>query len=345
VTNRRWIGVTLAAAALAGGCGTSGPSRPGEIDAGWDSVTLSSAPSNDALSVLGDGTVLFAPSAGEGRQGVISLPSLGALQDAVSRAGLSPFDPGTSPPGASRIVLVRGSATLGVAWQTESELTPPERVLVAALDRVRAEALGQGSERVEAIATERILSGYDARVSGPMAVLVRDGDGLINLLRGPLGGRTVALPAIDFKTEMLLAVFAGPGVRPGTQVQVDAAVSRTVGGYLQAPVTVYEPEAGCTGLSGASPFDLVRLRRVDLEVFFLWDLVTTGCRGRRPLSHERGGRRQGFFATRSHGAARCGQVPRAADAPTGSTCSIVHAQDGRPRLSAGSVPHGGGCVS
>ena len=55
MTNRRWIGVTLAAAALAGGCGTSGPSRPGEIDAGWDSVTLSSAPSNDALSVLGDG--------------------------------------------------------------------------------------------------------------------------------------------------------------------------------------------------------------------------------------------------------------------------------------------------
>lgn len=271
---------------LAAGCSSSGPTTPGATDAGWDSLTLRAGGADDALLVRGDGTLLYTESGGaSAREGVVSAARMASLREAVERAELQPLTVGLShkqspgeTPASGRIELARDDETLGLVWESLDELAPRERDLADALEQVRRQAAGDGAEMVEAIPTASLLNGYDARVTGPTAVLVRNGDALLSLIRTQLGGRVVALPEIDFDTEMVVAVFAGPGVRPGSRVQVDVAVSRTLGGYLQVPVTVYEPEEGCAGLAGNSAFDLVRLRRMDLEVFFLWDRIAMGCR-------------------------------------------------------------------
>jgi hypothetical protein len=288
-TQRRILAVAAAAITVfvTAGCSSSGPTRPGEIDAGWDSLTLRADATAGALSVLRDGTVRYAaPSGAEDRQGVVSPKRLDALREAVERADLSPFDvahsiAGTESDtliGSGRIELVRSGVTLGLVWESIRDLNAAESALVGELLSVWKEARAEGAEMVEAIPTTRMLSGYGARVPGATAILVRNGDALLNLIRVQLGGRIVALPEIDFNTEMVVAVFAGPDCRPGSVVQVDVAASRTMGGYLQVPVTVYEPAEQCSGLTGTSPFDLVRLRRMDIEVFFLWDRITLGCR-------------------------------------------------------------------
>jgi len=283
------IQFSIAGAALIGlliaGCSGTGPTRPGTTDAGWQSLTLTAGGSDDVLTVWGDGTLRYteagAPST---REGVVSAARMASLRDAVERAELLPLEavaePGKSPgeaPAAGRIELVRDGVLLGLVWESLDQLTPHQRALADELEAVRRQAAGDGAESVETIPTASLLRGYDARVSGPAAILVRNGDALLNLIRTQLGGRVVALPAIDFDREMVIAVFAGPDVRPGSAVQVDVAVSRTVGGYLQVPVTVYEPATECPGLTGRSPFDLVRLRRMDLEIFFLWDKILTSC--------------------------------------------------------------------
>ena len=288
-TQRMELAVVAAAiiAVVAAGCSSSGPTRPGEIDAGWDSLTLRADAAGGVLTVLRDGTVRYAaPSGDEDRQGVVSPRRLDALREAVERADLSPLDAARTNAGMEsdtligpgRIELVRAGVTLGLIWESVGDLNAAESILVGELLSVWKEARAEGAEMVEAIPTTRMLSGYGARVPGPTAILVRNGDALLNLIRVQLGARLVALPEIDFDTEMVVAVFAGPGSRPGSEVQVDVAASRTMGGYLQVPVTVYEPAEECTGLTGTSPFDLVRLRRMDLEVFFLWDRITLGCR-------------------------------------------------------------------
>jgi hypothetical protein len=271
---------------LAAGCSSGGPTTPGATDAGWDTLTLRASGADDTLTVRGDGTLIYTELGGaSARDGVVSATRMASLREAVERAELQPLTVGLSfeqspgeTPAAGRIELVHDAEILGLVWESLEELTPAERDLVDELEEVRRQAAGDGAEMVEAIPTEWLLDGYDARVAGPTAILVRNGDALLNLIRTQLGGRVVALPQIDFDTEMVVAVFAGTGVRTGSRVQVDVAVSRTLGGYLQVPVTIYEPEEECTGLTGNSPFDLVRLRRMDLEVFFLWDRIAMGCR-------------------------------------------------------------------
>lgn len=279
------IAGAVAIGLLLAGCSTRGPTTPGAVDAGWDSLTLQVEDTDDVLLVRGDGTLRYtAPGGASAQGGVISAARLAALREAVERAELPPLTPGAdlrqSPsetPAAGRIELVREGELRGRVWESLDQLTPRERELADELEQVRRQAAGDGAEMVEAIPTTSLLHGYDARVSEPTAILIRSGDALLQLLRTQLGGRVVALPEIDFDTEMLVAVFAGPGLRRGSVVQVDVAASRTAGGYLQVPVTAYEPVEECPGLSGTSPFDVVRLRRMDLEVFFLWDQVTTSC--------------------------------------------------------------------
>jgi hypothetical protein len=232
-------------------------------------------------------------------------------------------------PGESAVVLSRGGQTLGFGWRAEDELTPGQAALRGVLERIRRAARGEGTGRVDPIPVERLLSGNDGQAPARTGLVIRDADALLKLLRGELGGRVVSLPPVDFRTEMLVAVFGGAGLAAGTEIRLDDAISRRADGYLQATVTLYEPAAGCAGASGDRPFELVRVRRMDLELFFIWKVEPRSCPQGRSAARRRGGHRRDFLASGSWLVRRSGQAPRASGAPANPTPGRETVRPGR----------------
>jgi hypothetical protein len=269
--------LAVVCALLIWGCGSGAPTSPDPFRAGWDSLDLFSLSTSDTLAVLGDGTIHYRAGADASAAGLVSLALLRSLEDAVAASAMTPWDPAALPPSATGALrLQRGDGAVGFSWETTDELDPAQQRLITLLGQLRDDALGEGSERVDAISTAALVRGDRARVTEPDARVIRDGDALLLLMREMLGGEALVVPEIDFRTEMLLAVFGGRAA-PGAEVHVGTLASRTVGGYLQVPVTLNVPAPECAPPGHVSPFEIVRLARMDIEIFFLWEEVTSGC--------------------------------------------------------------------
>jgi len=273
--------LVVVCAFLLGGCGSGAPTSPDPFQVGWTSLDLFSLSASDTLAVLGDGTIDYrAPDTTA--SGLVSLALLRSLEDAVAEVALTDVAPAAWPPGATGALrLLRGGAAVGFSWESTDELDLTQRQLIELLGHIRADALGEGNERVDAVATSAVVRGDRARVTEQDARVIRDGDALLLLLRESMGGEPLVLPEVDFETEMLVAVFGGRQA-PGSEVQVGALASRTAGGYLQVPVTLHVPAPECAPAGDASPFAIVRLAKMDVEIFFLWERVTHGCLGEEP---------------------------------------------------------------
>ncbi|MFH1145212.1 MAG: hypothetical protein V1774_11765, partial [Candidatus Eisenbacteria bacterium] len=266
--------------ALLAGCGMGAPSSPDEFRAPWDSLQLFSVLVSDTLAVLGDGTLDYRADT-LAASGLISEGSLRVLENALGGAQLEPWDASGPPVGAvGWVISAQGARTLGFSWEADAQLSEPRRRMVDLLDEIRckarSQALGEGNERVELIGTSVVLRGERSRLDQRSARVIRDADALLQVVRECLGGDPVIMPEVDFESEILLAVFAGRQAA-GAEIHVDGLASRTVGGFLLVPVTVYAPAPGCAALGESSPFEIVRLRKVDLEVFFQWAVENGDC--------------------------------------------------------------------
>ncbi len=261
-----------------GGCGSGAPTSPDPFRAGWDSLDLFSLSASDTLAVLGDGTIAYRAGAETpAAEGLVSLALLRSLEDAVAAVEMAPWDPAALQPGATGALRLQwGGASAGFSWESTDELDAAQCWLIELLGQLRDNALGEGNERVDAVAMAAVVRGDRARVTERDARLVRDGDALLLLLRESLGGEPLVLPEVDFETEMLLVVFGGR-TAPGAEVRVGSLASRTAGGYLQVPVTLHVPAPECAPPGYASPFEIVRLGKMDIEIFFLWEQVISGC--------------------------------------------------------------------
>jgi len=273
---------------LLGGCGTEAPTSPDEFQASWDSLQFSRQSPADTLCVLGNGNLAY--RSGEfSLAGVIAAGTLRAVEQAIADARLQPLAvPENLSEAGGVLAVVREGVWTGFFWNDPVELDAARRRLVDLLDPIvdgaRSEATGVGNERVEWVAASPVASGERARVRERGARVIRDADALLLALREWMGPDPVVLPDVDFDSEMLLAVFAGEQPA-GTEVAVGELASRMIGGYLQVPVTLHRPKDGCAGEGLASPYQIVRLRKMDLEVFFSWDVVEFDCLGeivRRP---------------------------------------------------------------
>lgn len=264
-------------AILVSGCDSGPVSAPGAPRAPWESLALFTFSGPDTLRIFPDATLELGADERAG-SGLVSPSEFEALAEAVARADLEPLS--SWPPGAQGgVLLAVGGRSLGFAWGPDLEPPAARLELRLLLERLRAEALGEGSEKVAQLATTSFARGRQALVAAPTARLIADRDGLEALLAGELSGEPLLIGEIDFAREMLLAVFAGPAVRPGAHVEIGAQVARTAGGYLLVPVTLHEPGPACAGPGRESPFHIVRLARLDTQIYFQWERLETACPG------------------------------------------------------------------
>jgi hypothetical protein len=268
----------LALALLIGaGCDTARVAGPDANAASWERLTLLTREGPDTLEILADGTLEFRASADSlSGSGLVSAVEIGRIALALEGAQLEPLAAGGQGR-AGGVVVLRDGVRAGFEWDELDALPAGRQTLALELLELRSNALGHASERVEIIPTAPFVSGRHARVAMRAARVIRDPDGLAALIADELRDDVLLIPAVDFGREILLAVFAGPAVRSGSQVEIGAQVSRTAGGYLQVPVTLHEPGEACAGTVPESPFQIVRLRRIDAEIFFQWDALETAC--------------------------------------------------------------------
>jgi hypothetical protein len=269
----------LALALLAGaGCDTGRVAGPDQSAASWETLTLLTREGPDTLEILTDGALGFrARTDSLSGSGLVSAAQLRRIELALDAAQLEVIADG--PQRAGGVVVLRNGLRTGFAWDELDALPVAQQAVAVELLELRSEALGHASERVEIIPTTPFVSGRHARVATRAAQVIRDQDGLAALFASELRDDVLLIPEVDFEREILLAVFAGPQVRSGSQVEIGAQVSRTAGGYLQVPVTLHEPGEACAGSVPESPFQIVRLRRIDAEIFFQWDALETACPG------------------------------------------------------------------
>jgi hypothetical protein len=242
-------------------------------------VTLLTLAGPDTLRVRADASIELRVAADSSAvSGLVGTAGLASLEAAVARAEVEPL--AAWPAGSLGAVLVaRDGGEQGFIWGPAEQLSPAQADLLALLTALRDEALGEGSERVAILPTRLFAGGRQARVAGRTARVIGDRDALEALLGQELGGEPLLIPEVDFSREILLAVFAGPAMRPGAQVEIATQVSRTAGGYLLVPVTLHEPGAACAGDGSESPFQIVRMQRLETRIYFQWERLETACPG------------------------------------------------------------------
>jgi hypothetical protein len=136
--------------------------------------------------------------------------------------------------------------------------------------------IAHGADKVEAPTLRTLRRGAMSAVKLPRRVEVKDSDNFTIVWNGIFSGgsrdgRPVPPPAVDFKTEMVLAVFMGEKRSGGYAVEIKDAVERK--GSLV--VTVLEKSPGPDSIvteALTSPFHLVAVKRSTLPV--QWRVVS-----------------------------------------------------------------------
>jgi hypothetical protein len=268
-----------AACAVLAGCGAGDRTAPDDITASWDSLDYLSADGQATVQIGGDGVIHISDASLGDHDGLLGPATWRALENALTLAGLEPCTPPAGS-GEGAVVLVRDSETLGFRWSAPGELSAAQSEVVDLFEQMRSEAENPDvNPRLVGVPVAKLLHGFDA--AGPAeAILVRDEDQLIDLLRGRLDRESVVLPRIDFGREMVLAVFLGPRGNEAFDVIIDGYAAPTLDGFMKVAVDRFARVSGnCPavgdGIHGA--FDLVRLPRSDAQVFLDWGLVRLEC--------------------------------------------------------------------
>ncbi len=269
--------LALAVAALFGlaGCDVGDPVAPYDVAASWTRLDYdyhySGADSSVSIRIDGEGAIRVVDTSADTFDGLLGPAMWRRLESALTAASSDLLvDPGPVPAVGGAVRVTRDGRLVGFSWTDATDLTAAQRAIVALCDQVRAETKEPPPHRRELIYGQQLLHGCDARGEAGH-VVVRDEDRLIELLRRRLDRESVVMPRVDFEREMVLAVFLGPD--DPREVHITTIMTRAYEGYLQVPVRRVPPSDGCSAGEGADrgAFDLVRLPRIDENIFLLWD--------------------------------------------------------------------------
>ncbi|MCK4303261.1 MAG: hypothetical protein KAY24_03390 [Candidatus Eisenbacteria sp.] len=268
------------------GCDSCNTLAPDEINASWDQLEYLTGAAQDTLRIDENGAICLLGAPGMVSSGLLGPQTWCALEIAVARAEMAalewPPEGAAGDSGWGACLLWRDATQVGFCWSSPDSLTERQQELVCLLEQVRGEAWGPDSldPRLDPIPVVRLLHGYAKESAVPGEFLLRDEDALLDLLRQRLGRGVIVLPEVDFTREMVLAIFLGGGGSEAFDIRVGESAIRTAEDYLQVPVTLHRLAEGCPDPGGqGGDFDLVRLPKIDGEVFFLWDEIEHGCVG------------------------------------------------------------------
>lgn len=288
--SRRGAGLTFAA--LLGflltisfglmGCGSGDLVAPDEIHASWESIEFISIALSGALRIDQTGAVQFSGNEEGADSGFLGVDTWRALESAIARAEMEPVSSVTS--GETGMVrLTSGGESRGFTWTAPENLSAHQRDLVAILDHVQNEGLNpEYRPRLAPVATTRMLHGTDAAGDPFPETLIDDEEALIAFVRAHLDHEVVVLPEVDFARESIVAVYAGPRSVEAYDVEVADFVTPRVGDYVEIEVTRYPLAEGCPPPpSTGGAFDIIRLPKLEGEVFFHWKTgLPRGCMGK-----------------------------------------------------------------
>ena len=145
-------------------------------------------------------------------------------------------------------------------------------VAAAALSIGRVSLLG--AEEAEPEKPRTLRRGANCAAKMPKRVAAMDGDQFVSAWNSIFGsaraGRPVPPPEVDFKKEMVLAVFIGEKRTGGYSVEIKSAVEENGKLVVTVSETAPKPDAIVTQAL-TSPFHLVAVKRSALPVH--WKIV------------------------------------------------------------------------
>jgi len=280
-----WLGSILLLGLAIGGCSQGSPTAPDEIDASWDNISFASPHESGRLSIDAGGRITLLEVDEGADPGWLGPATWRELENALRAADLEDSARTDSNGRASLgfVRVTRGGSSAQFEFEDPASLSPAKQCLVGILQGIWLHSFGpQPEERVEFIPVERLLHGHYARRPSAAEFVIRDEDALIDLLRESLdeSHSMVVMPAVDFSSHMVVAVFLGLHDHAHVDVRVDGFATYSANGYLQISLSRYVLEEGCSTPGGrGGAFEIIALPRAGGEIYLNWDTVSVGCEG------------------------------------------------------------------
>jgi hypothetical protein len=266
------------------GCGSGDLTAPDDINASWNGITYQAPRVLDTLTIDSAGNIELIDGETGPEAGLLSPGSWRLLETTIAGANLEPIivdtnkNQPTPTPREGLFYIQTDVETVGFSWSDFSALTEPQQELVQVLQQIRENALTPISERINIYHGVRLLHGYDATIKTQAQFLIRDTDTLLDVLNTNIGRETVAMPSIDFERHVVLAVFLGPRDPQAYDLQIWTEISLMVGGYYHISIDRFTRAPGCpVPESNGGVFELIRMPKLDQEIYLDWNVIETGC--------------------------------------------------------------------
>jgi hypothetical protein len=113
-----------------------------------------------------------------------------------------------------------------------------------------------------------LLSGAHSRITESHREVILDLDGLDRLLKTHDPGGAIAIPRVDFRSQMVVAEFLGTRPTTGYRVSVDVP-EVTESDWLRIPLKIVEPGTACSvSQRQTQPFVIFAVERHPENILF-----------------------------------------------------------------------------
>jgi hypothetical protein len=285
---KNFLLLTLAFGWFTAGCGWDRATAPRLQEPSWGLVRFHETIDGPEagyvdLTVRPDGELTLADGRGNApsSRGLLAgekLETLARLVDALPPQSYAPLSPCT--PDGFFVSVTRGGEVLTFASGTCDAGCPES--LSGLSDLFHGLAAELGEPRTQPVPFRVLLRGTASAVHVGEREIVRDRDAFVALLARHCAGGPVAVPRIDFGTEMVVAEFLGD--RPSGGYFVDAsAVERTESGWMRISFDEVAPGPSCPVTQGRTqPFVVLAVQRQDGDVLFSSSSTETCANPIRP---------------------------------------------------------------
>ncbi len=313
---KNFLIVILILGAAAAGCGRETPTSPEPQRRSWDQVVLAErhAPAGDPaseISVRSDGvlTLVFRPAnvavaahaagpdgaagpddSGDtvSSRGLLTGQRLDALSDLVDALPAGSYaSPVTCPTGGFLLTVKSAEAvriySFGACDSANAEVPESARLLQEYLSELGASTQ---APRLVVVPFQVLLQGTQSAVHQPTRLVLQDRDALAHFLREHAPDRPVAVPAVDFGRQIVIAEWLGD--RPSTEHSVELEVAEiTQTAWFRLRYHRYTPGPDCAVAAQITqPFVLVALDRHPEEMLFEDVTTEMDCMSVSPVGGE-----------------------------------------------------------
>jgi hypothetical protein len=219
------------------------------------------------LTVRPDGELTLDGRGNEASRGLLAgekLETLARLIDALPPQSYGPPTPCSED--GFFVSVTRGGEVLTFASGSCDVSAPaPLTDLSQLFQDLAAQA---GEHRVRPVQYQILTHGIYSAIREPGRVIVRDRDALVQLLKAHRPNAPVAIPRVDFSTQMVVAAFLGDCPGSGYALDLDAA-EETESGWLRIRFVRTAPPADCAAGGGITqPFVMFAVERRPGDVLF-----------------------------------------------------------------------------